>query len=93
METARAAAEIEIEDRQVDIFALEDLQRGVGELRLGHFVAFAAQELHDDRAHQLLVFDHQDAVGAALLAGPTGLITTTSGFILLAARPPLAAFL
>src|SRR5262249_30190854 len=36
-----------------------------------HFVAVAAEQLDDDRAHQLFVLDHQDAIGAAFGSSPS----------------------
>src|SRR5579875_458239 len=35
-------------------------------MSLDYLIALAAQELHDDRAHQLLVLDHKNAAGTAM---------------------------
>src|SRR5713101_7053008 len=71
IEAAATAAQVKVENRQIDFLAIEDSEgacRGVG---FKHLVSLAAQQLDDDRAHQLLVFDHQDAVGAAFRRGPS----------------------
>ena len=41
-------------------------QRDLGRVRLDDLVALAAQELRDNRAHQLLVLDHQHVVRTGL---------------------------
>src|ERR1700693_373498 len=66
VKAAAAATQVEVEDREIDLFALEDAQGGVGGAGLENFVALAAQELHANRAHQLLVLDYEDAKGTIL---------------------------
>ena len=70
IESAAAAGEVEVQDREIDFFLLEDSQRDFSGRRFHDFVAFAARELHDDRTHQRLVFDHQEPVRSAVLRGP-----------------------
>ena len=66
VQAAAAAAQIDVDYRKVDFFALEDSQRGFRRVRFENRVAFAAQQLRDNRAHQILVLDHQHAVRTGL---------------------------
>ena len=70
VEPAAAAGQVKVEDREIDFFFFEYMQRDFGRRRLHHLVALAARELHDDRAHQRFVFDDQQPVRSAILRGP-----------------------
>ena len=70
IESAAAAGQVKVENREIDFFFFEDAQRDLGGRRLHDLVAFAARELNDDRAHQGFVFDDQQPVRSAFLCGP-----------------------
>ena len=70
IESAAAAGQVKIENREIDFFFFEDVQRDFRRRRLHDLVALAARELHDDRAHQRFVFDDQQPVRSTFLRGP-----------------------
>ena len=55
IEAVTAVPEVQIEHRHVDLLLFENRQRHFGGVRLDYLVAVAAQQLRDDRAHQLFV--------------------------------------
>ena len=59
IESAAAAGQVEVENREVDFLFFKNVQRDFRRRRFDDFVALAARELHDDRAHQRFVFDDQ----------------------------------
>src|SRR5271157_4523729 len=79
VEAAAALAEVDVQDRDVDFLLLEDLQRDFGRVRFDHFVALAAQQLHDYRPHQLLVLGDKDTVRRARRGGERWIGVHTAG--------------
>src|ERR1700688_4788597 len=69
VQAAAAPAQVDVDYRKVDFFALEDSQRDIGRVGLEDRIALAAQQLRNYRAHQILVLDHQHAVRTALRGG------------------------
>src|SRR5262249_8837360 len=62
-----AVGQVEVENRDVDLLALEDVKRELSRRCFEDLVAVAARELHDDRSHQRFVFDHQHPICAGFL--------------------------
>ena len=73
VESAAASAQVQIENREVDFLLLENLPCNLTRRCFDNFVAFAAHQIDDDRAHQRFIFDDENAVTAAGIRRKCGL--------------------
>ena len=73
VEAAAAAAQVQVENREVDFLFLENLPRNFARRRLDDFVALAAHQVDDDGTHQRFVFDDEHAIATAGIRRKSGL--------------------
>src|SRR5579885_1316079 len=64
LDAIAAAGQVEVEDGDIDLFALEDVEGKLRGWRFEDFVSVAARELDDNRPHQRFIFNHQYPIGA-----------------------------